>query len=227
MSFVSRLQVDSLEIGTLVNAGVVVKVLAGTRAPFSGPVGTGNWATGTNYIVGNSVIFQGDSYVCILNHTASSGNSPLAANQSYDSSGTGVQWAQVDGAPGDIWILGGSQGAIYQKIGNNWSQVNFSFANSFTVTPSQTNATGFTLSAASFKSMTMDYFISTPTGAFERGNITLVNDGTNAIMTQDGIVSINGPLGVDFDAAVSGTNLNFLYTSDSQVNRTVFYFLKR
>jgi hypothetical protein len=134
-----------------------------------------------------------------------------------------------DGKDGDIWIqVSGSTSSLYQKANNAWIAMSTAFSGSaITITDNAVAQPAFSYNAASYRTAIIDYYIIAPTGELERGQFNIVNDTISANGSQYNVNDINGPLGVDFDFALSAGNVNVKYTSGpSPTLRVLFYRIR-
>ena len=114
----------------------------------------GTWTTSTGYILGDTIKYNNNSYVCILPHTAATGNRP-------DNDVTSTYWNLLTGGvetavmttQGDITYYGGSgparlpigtDGQVLRVTGSNLTWDTFGDINNvYYVAPTGTDATGY------------------------------------------------------------------------------------
>lgn len=228
MSGFSRINPDVIDLGTSQLAGVTARLKASARIPFDGFAASTAWADITAYIVNQAVIFQGNYYNAVTNHLSAQGvNDP--GSDTYDSFGIGTFWKQVDGNDGDMWFrVSGLASSTYQKANNAWVQLTSNFSGA--AIPLNDSATGdlaFAYPASAFRTAKIEYFIQSPGGNYQRGIMTVVNDGVDAFGNESGIAEINTDLGIDFLYSVSGSNVEVSYNSTATpTGRTMFYILR-
>jgi hypothetical protein len=172
---------------------------------------------------------NGSLYNAVANHSSSLGvNDP--ESDSYDPQGVGSFWKKVDGNDGDVWYRkNGANSDIYQKANNVWTNLGHNFTGAaVSLGDSQTGDLAFSYDAAAYPSATIEYYITTPTGDLERGSMTVMNDGVNAVGSMANINTIGNPVDIDFYFDINGSEVEITYDSSaSPINRTLYYILRR
>jgi len=114
----------------------------------------GSWTTSTGYILGDTIKYNNNSYVCILPHTAATGNRPdNDVSSTYWNLLTGGVETAVMTTQGDITYYGGSgparlpigtDGQVLRVTGSNLTWDTFGDINNvYYVAPTGTDAAGY------------------------------------------------------------------------------------
>lgn len=226
MAGFSRFNPDVIDLGTQILSGATCRLFASIREPYDGLSTTSSWSNGSSYLTGNAVVYMGKLYNAMQNHTASLGVNDPDSDTYID--GVGTFWKMVDGKDGDVWFkVSGATSGIYQKSGNTWKAATSSFSgSSVALLNSQTGTLAFSYLATN-RTAKIDYYITSPGNNFERGELSVVNDGSDANIVHSGINSIGVNLGIDFDAQINGLDVEILYDSTVAPNdRQLFYILR-
>jgi hypothetical protein len=135
-----------------------------------------------------------------------------------------------DGKDGDLWIqVSGGTSTIYQKANHVWISISPVFSGApIALADGVVNQLAFSYTAIRYPSAVIEYFVSTPGGTLERGEMTVMNDGTNAEGSVHNVQEINGPLGVSFDFVVNGFDVEVRYDADLLgLSRTLLWKIRR
>jgi hypothetical protein len=228
MSGFSRINPDVIDLGTQQIAGVTSRLFASARSPFDGLYSAVVWADATNYIAGQAITHRGNVYNAVTTHLSNNGvNDP--DSDTYDVFGVGAFWKKVDGKDGDMWFrVSGSASSTYQKINNAWVQLTPNFAGAaVSLNDSAVGDLAFVYPAAAFRSASIEIFIQSPGGNYERLNLRIVNDGVDAYGTEYAISTIGTDLEIEFLYSISGSNVEVRYNSSATpTGRTLLYLLR-
>lgn len=175
------------------------------------------WSNVISYNVNNVVEFSGNAYRSTQN--SNSGNTPSGTSTFWELLYTGVQ-------DGDIALLvAGSNSDVLLRKGGIW----LSAANtplSVTIAPSLTNFVWLSIPLAIVEKAFFDYSV-TRGPNLRNGNMNVITDGATAQLVEYAVNAIGADAGITFDAVVSGSNINFLATTDAQVaSITMRYVIK-
>lgn len=229
MAGFSRINPDVIDLGTTQLSGVTVKLSASARSPYDGTWTNTNWTDATNYFVGNAVVYDGEIYNAVQIHLSSAGvNDP--GSDTYDPQGIGTFWKKVDGKDGDVWMkASGASSSVFQKANGAWINITPNFSGAGVIlNDSAVGDVAFSQIASSYRTAIVDYYITSPGGNFERGQMNIVNDGVDAYGTVYNIQRIGTNLQIDFLFEVNGSNLEVKYNSSATpTSRTLFYIIRR
>jgi hypothetical protein len=133
-----------------------------------------------------------------------------------------------DGKDGDLWLrLAGANSAVYHKRNGQWYRFTEGFLDSVNLANNASNAPLFSYDRILFPSARIQYFVTSVAGDVEQGEMGIVADATDAVGAVSDVVSIGSDMNLDFDFAVSGSNVNVTYSSGpTPTNRVLFYRIK-
>jgi hypothetical protein len=175
------------------------------------------WSNVSTYATGNVVEYTGNLWRSLQN--SNTGNTPASGSSFWELVCPGAQ-------DGDVAIVmaGSNSDIILRKAGVWVSITNTSV--SVSIPSNSTNFVWLSVPLSTVSKAFIDYSI-TRGSNLRNGDLNVITDGSTAQVVEYAINAIGSDAGVTFDAVVSGSNLNFLATTDAQVsNADVTYTLK-
>jgi hypothetical protein len=185
----------------------------GSSHVFTSNVPVTTYSGSATYSAGNVVEYSGGVWRSLQG--SNTGNTPISGSAYWELVYPGVQ-------DGDIAIVvAGPASDLMIRQAGAWVPISSTSAPSTAVLPANTtNYTWLTLLSANFGKVFIQYSLVRNT-YIRSGFLTIVTDGTTAQVEEFGCNQLNGDVGVSFDAANSGGNLNLTATIDNSVVTSV------
>lgn len=185
----------------------------GSSHVFATNSGVVTYSGASTYSTGNVVEYSLGLWRSLQN--SNTGNTPAPGSAYWELIYQGAQ-------DGDIAVIvnGASSDITIRKAGA-WVPVSSSVTPSTAVLPANTVGYNWlTLLTANFGKVFIQYSLVRNT-YIRSGFLTIITDGTTAQVEEFGINQLNGDVGVSFDAANSGGNLNLTATIDNSAVASV------
>ena len=229
---VQKIQGLKLGSGDVTDKSVESEFFVANFGPTGGVVSNVAWASSSTYALNQNITHQGKYY-----------NSLVAGNIGNDPETSPVQWLEVHGKDGDVWVqvpaagfpAGGVDAQIYIKTSSYW--VALSSANPFTeyLNDNQvTETTAFSYPLSLFPMAEITYTIRRDTipalipsyGKYKEGKYIVLYNGVGVDWTHE-FAEIGNDVGVLLTFDINSGNVRARYTSASQLQGIELRFVIR
>ena len=207
-------KINGLKLGTgdINEKDFESEVFSIDRAPLDGTPATLEWSNGTTYNIGEAALFDEISY-----------NSTTNSNTDNQPDLSPLDWVQVDGKDGDIWIqtpsagfpAGGGDTEIYLKNLTVWRPLSGANPKTLALVDGQlTEETAFEFPAGFLPYAAIEYTVRRGSGhgRKRKGLFQILNANADPEFTHE-FLEIGSDINVHFTINYSGGKIRLRYTS--------------